>query len=87
MRELNKKITLACEVLKLSARITNNSVTDVFCEYSGHVNGITIRVFLNGWNSEQITPDYYKIIYLDRADVKDLEELTMYLKELEREVA
>lgn len=87
MRELNKKITLACEVLKLSARITNNSVTDVFCEFSAHVNCLSVRVLLNGWNSEYKKPDYYKIIYLDRADVKDLEELTMYLKELERKVA
>lgn len=80
MSDLDKKITLVAEILKLSIEITNNSDADVFCDYSGHVNGLTVRVLLNGWTPDYTEPDYYKSIYLERTTVNELEEVINYLK-------
>jgi hypothetical protein len=86
MNDLNKKIALVLEIQELSIRITNSSDVDVFCSYSGHTNGLSISVMLEGWKSEDPTTDYSKIIYLDRASVKTLQEIIEYLRIIEKEV-
>ena len=82
----NKKIDLVRSILSLSINITNNSNVDVFCDYSGHTNGLSIRVLLNGWKAESTHIDYHKIIYLDRCKEQTLEEIIDYLKLLEGEI-
>ena len=82
----NKKIALVLEIQELSIRITNKSDVDVFCSYSGHTNGLSVSVMLEGWKSENPTIDYSKIIYLDRSSVKTMQEIIDYLKLVEGEL-
>ena len=82
----NKKIALVLEIQELSIRITNNSDVDVFCDYSGHTNGLSVRVLLDGWRAESTHIDYHKIIYLDRCKEQTLEEIIDYLKLIEGKI-
>ena len=86
MNDLNKKIALVLEIQELSIRITNNSDVDIFCSYSGHTNGLSISVMLEGWKPENPTIDYNKIIYLDRVSVKTMQEIIEYLRLIEEEI-
>ena len=86
MNNLNEKIDLVRSILSLSIEITNNSITDVFCSYSGHTNGLTVSVILDGWKSENPKTDYREIIYLDRVSVKKLQEIIDYLKLIKEEI-
>ena len=82
MNNIDKKIALVLAIQELSIRITNNSNADVFCDYSGHTNGLSIRVCLDGWQHDNPKFDFTKIIYLDRNNVKELEEVLGYLKSI-----
>ena len=86
MINLDKKIALVLEIQELSIRITNSSDVDVFCSYSGHTNGLTVYVMLDGWKAENPTTDYNKIIYLDRVSVNTLQEVVDYLRFIEGEI-
>ena len=85
MNNLDKKIALVNAITELSIKITQTTKADVFCDYSGHVNGLTVRVMLNGWQPDYIEPNYSKIIYLDRCKVNDLEEIVDYLQYIKEE--
>lgn len=85
MNDLDKKIALVLAIQELSIRITNNSNADVFCDYSGHTNGLSIRICLNGWKHENPKFDFTKIIYLDCDCVKALEEVLDYLKSIKED--
>jgi hypothetical protein len=86
MINLDKKIALVLEIQALSIRITNNSEADVFCDYSGHTNGLSVRVILAGWKAENTYIDYHKIIYLDRCNEQNLEEVIKYLRLIKEEI-
>lgn len=86
MNNLDKKIDLVRSILSLSIDITNNSVVDVFCDYSGHTNGLSIRVILDGWKAESTHIDYHKIVYLDRCTEQNLEEIINFLRLIEEEI-
>ena len=86
MNNLDKKIALVLEIQELSIWITNNSKTDVFVDYSGHVNGLSIRIMLNGWKQEYTEPDYSKTLYLDRNSVKEFQETIDHLKAIKEEI-
>jgi hypothetical protein len=86
MNNLDKKIDLVRSILSLAIDITNNSDVDVFCDYSGHTNGLSVRVILAGWKAENTYIDYHKIIYLDRCNEQNLEEVIKYLKLIKEEI-
>lgn len=54
--KFKKLVDLAYELEKLGA--------DVFLDYSGHVETIEVRVYLNGWKVDT-DPDYFNECYLD----------------------
>ena len=83
MNNLDKKITLANEVLKLSIEISTNSIIDCFVNFSSHVQLLDIKVMLKGWNSDNYEVDYEKKVYLDWKDSeKELQAIVDYLKNL-----
>lgn len=54
--KFKKLVDLTCELEKLGA--------DVFIHYSGHVETIEVRVYLNGWKVDA-DPDYSNECYFD----------------------
>lgn len=81
----DKKIVQVLEILALAIDITNNTEADVFVDYSGHVNSLYVKVFLKGWTPEYLKHDLYKILYLNRDVVNELQEIIDYLKEIKEE--
>ena len=67
------------EALDISA----NSKVDVFFEYAAHVESITIRVYLNGWDYHK-DQDFYG--EAKASDTQGLKELLEYVKSLKDEI-
>jgi len=61
---MNKKMQLVLDIMQLGVEISQNTTTDVFVDYSGHVDSLDIRVFYSGW-SDGRSPDYTKGVYLN----------------------
>ena len=80
------KTDLAQRILKLAIEITNNTETDVFVNYSGHVDYIGISVYLQGWNREY-DEDYKEEIWFklsnEEQNLKKLEDTIKYLEEVQ----
>ena len=84
MNNLNKNIELVRQILTQSIEISNNSIIDIFVEFSSHTKGLNIRVMLEGW-SEQAKTDLNKTIYIDWPGSKEkLNEILDYLKSIRR---
>ena len=81
----DKKIAQVLEILELAIDITNNTKADVFVDYSGHINGLSVKVLLEGWKPEYEKLDFNKILYLDRDNVNELQEIIDYLKAIKEE--
>lgn len=61
---MNKKMQLVLDIMQLAVEISENTKTDVFVDYSGHVDSLDIGVFYGGW-SEGRSADYTKGVYLN----------------------
>ena len=85
MDNIDKKIALVTAITELAIDITNNTEADVFVDYSGHVNSLYVKVFLKGWTPEYLKHDLYKILYLERDNVNELQEIIDYLKAIKEE--
>lgn len=85
MNRNKKKLESVQRILKQAIEISTNSDIDVFVSYSGHVDYIEIRVYLQGWNSES-EADYKTEIWSSIRDedycLKQLEEASEYLRVL-----
>lgn len=82
----NKKIALVLAILELSIEITNKSDVDIFCDFASHVNSFTVRITLNGWNSEEYETDLYKTMYLDWNCEAELQEVLDYIKVVKEKI-
>lgn len=80
----NKKHNLIQEILALSLEINDdktNSIT-IFVSFSGHCDGLQVRVYLNGWNKEN-QPDQDFHIFMDYGNCnKNLSAIRNYLLKL-----
>lgn len=61
---MDKKMQLVLDIMRLGVEISKSTETDVFVDYSGHVDSLDIRVFYSGW-SDGRSPDYTKCVYLN----------------------
>ena len=82
----NKKIALVLAILELSIEITNKSDVDIFCDFASHVNSFTVRITLNGWNSESYETDYYKTMHLDWNCEEELQKTLDYIKMIKENI-
>lgn len=48
LRKQEEIRTLMCDLLSRSMTISQTTVHDVFCDYSGHVDGFDLYVHING---------------------------------------
>lgn len=60
---MNKIMQLVLDIMRLGVEISKNTKTDVFVEYSGHVDQLYIMVFHGGWEKDK---EYYsRNVYLN----------------------
>mgnify|MGYP003418254787 CR=1 FL=1 len=77
-----KELELVQRILKQAIEISSNSIIDVFVEFASHVNLISVKVFLEGWNSnkrEDYRKDVWFKVFSEDKCIKELEEITRYL--------
>lgn len=75
------------EIMGKAFKISKKTNTDVFVEYHGHVNVISIMIFKDGWKEEK-GPLYSKDIYMNRYSNEEVEkilkEVLAELQEIEK---
>ena len=81
---MNKKMQLVLDIMRLGVEISENTKTDVFVYYSGHVDSLDIRVFYGGW-SEGRSADYTKCVYLN-SKYRSEEDIIEILEEIHAEL-
>lgn len=81
MKEKTESLeSLVCEIMRLALK---DEKRDIFVEYSPHVDLLSVRVYENGWEENQIR-DLDQTIYLDfRNAEKQLSQLLETLQEKE----
>lgn len=78
-----KKLALVQRILKQAVKISSNSIIDVSVEYTSHVELLTVRVYLKGWNRNDEADYRQEVwfrIYNEEDCIKKLEEILRYLK-------
>ena len=81
---MNKKMQLVLDIMQLAVEISQNTTTDVFVEYSGHVDQLYIMVFHDGWEKDK---EYYsKDIYLNTKAYQTEEYIIETLEEIYAEL-
>ena len=80
MNNLKDKIALVTAITEQSIEISDNSIIDIFVDYSSHIKSLSVKVLLNGWSEGNYKPDFNKTIYLDWNNAeKELQEALDYL--------
>ena len=82
---MNKKMQLILDILQLAVEISKNTKTDVFVDYSGHVDLLKVVIFNSGW-SDGRSGDYKKSIYLDTTEYRTEEDIINVLDEIYAEL-
>lgn len=49
----------AYEIMKLAAQVSTTTKADVFVEYSGHVDLLTVRIHPEGFEGDNFKYDFY----------------------------
>ena len=71
----------AAQLSKLAIKLNSEDFT-VFCNFAGHVKGITLAVHPKGWEKDNCA-SYTRTVYLDQADsMEKLEAAIVELQEL-----
>lgn len=81
---MNKILQLVLDIMKLGVEISKNTTTDVFVEYSGHVDLLSVRIYAGGWEKGKEFY-FYKDIYLN-TKYRTEEDIISSLKEIYAEL-
>ena len=81
---MNKKMQLVLDIMRLGVEISQNTTTDVFVEYSGHVDQLSIRIYEDGWEKDK--EHYSKDIYLNAEAYRTEEDIIETLEEIYAEL-
>ena len=82
---MDKKMQLVLDIMKLGVEISKNTKTDVFVNYSGHVDLLNVMIFYSGW-SDGRNADYKKDIYLNTEAYRTEEDIINVLDEIYAEL-
>lgn len=82
---MDKKMQLVLDIMRLGVEISKNTEADVFVNYSGHVDLLSVMIFYSGW-SDGRSADYKKEIYLDVAKRRTEEDIIETLSEIYAEL-
>ena len=70
------------EFLDFLIETNNNSKSDFFFSYEGHINAILISAAPKGWESNQKRLYFNNVLYLDQKDIPKLAtEMVEWIKE------
>ena len=81
---MNKKMQLVLDIMKLGVEISKNTTTDVFVEYSGHVDSLSVRIYVDGWEKDK--EHYSRDVYLNETEHRTEEDIIETLEEIYAEL-
>ena len=81
---MDKKMQLVLDIMKLGVEISKNTTTDVFVEYSGHVDSLCVRIYAGGW--EDGKEHYGGYVYLNETEHRTEEDIIETLEEIYAEL-
>jgi hypothetical protein len=83
---MNKKMQLVLDIMQLGVEISENTKTDVFVEYAGHVDHLSMRIYEDGWEKDK--EEYYsRNVYLDIKLGRSEEDIIKSLEEIYAELS
>ena len=82
---MNKKMQLVLDIMQLAVEISENTKADVFVEYSGHVDQLSVRIYKGGWEKGK-DEELYKNIYLNANGYRTEEDIIASLEEIYAEL-
>lgn len=82
---MDKKMQLVLDIMQLGVEISKNTKTDVFVDYSGHVDLLNVRIYADGWEKDEKFY-FYKNIYLNITDHRTEEDIIETLEEIYAEL-
>ena len=81
---MNKKMQLVLDIMRLGVEISQNTTTDVFVEYCGHVDQLRVRIYVDGWEGGK--EHYSRNVYLDETERRTEEDIIDVLEEIYAEL-
>ena len=81
---MNKIMKLVLDIMQLGVEISQNTTTDVFVEYCGHVDCLYVRIYESGWEEDK--EHYRKDIYLNTKAYQTEEYIIETLEEIYAEL-
>lgn len=77
---------LILEIMKTALEKNQENKNTIFIDYSGHVQALSIKVYLNGWkedNNANYTKDLFMCNYSEKENIEELSKILEFLKGLE----
>lgn len=71
----------AYEIMKLAAQVSTTTKADVFVEYSGHVDLLTVRIHPEGYEGDNYKYDFYGD-HFDAVSEAKLDDIIGKLREM-----
>lgn len=81
---MNKKMQLVLDIMQLGVEISQNTTTDVFVEYAGHVDQLSVRIYKSDWKKG--VEHYDRYVYLDVSEYRSEEDIIKSLEEIYAEL-
>ena len=82
---MNKIMQLVLDIMRLGVEISKNTKTDVFVDYSGHVDQLSVRIYEDGWEKDK---EYYsRDVYLNETEHRTEEDIIEILEEIYAELS
>lgn len=81
---MNKIMQLVLDIMQLGVEISKSTKTDVFVDYSGHVDQLSVRIYESGWKKSK--EHYSKDIYLNTEAYQTEEDIIEALEEIYAEL-
>ena len=81
---MNKIMKLVLDIMRLGVEISQNTTTDVFVEYSGHVDSLDIMIFHGGWEKDK--EHYSRNVCLNETEHRTEEDIIKSLEEIYAEL-
>ena len=81
---MNKIMQLVLDIMQLGVEISQNTTTDVFVEYAGHVDQLRVLIYKGGWGKDE--EHYSRNVYLDIKLGRSEEDIIKSLQEIYSEL-
>jgi len=59
------------KIFELAQKISTERKADVFVDYNGHINGMSIRIYREGWRKDNVADHWFRFL-IDNFDEDEI---------------